>query len=406
MELLGNIGWGLIAMAVLLGLAFLLSVDKKNIQIRPVLGALAIQLGIGIIFLGWGVGEQVLGYLSEFVTGVLGAADAGIEFVFGAELMALNDGNTFFIHVLSVIIFFAALMSVLFYIGFMPWVIRILGGFFSMALGTSRAESTAATANIFVGVTESPLTIKPYLAQMTRSELFTVMTVGLGTVAGSVLGGLVGMGAPVGYLVVASFMAAPAGLVMAKIVIPETETRTMTDNIKIEADKDTRNIIDAAAKGTTDGLSLALNVGAMVLAFVSLVGLIDVGLGLFTALTVADIFGFVFSPLAFLIGVPWEQAMTVGQMIAEKTIINEFVGFGTLIDAVQAGEITDQRVIAIATFALSGFANIGTIAIMIGGLGALVPERRKDISRDGPRALVAAVLGNLMNGAIAGILIL
>lgn len=406
MELLGNLGWGLVAMAVLLGLAFLLSVDKKNIKLRPVLGALAIQFGVGLIFLGWGVGEQALGYLSNLVTGVLAAADAGIEFLFGAELMALNGGNTFFIHVLSVIIFFAALMSVLFYIGVMPWIIKVIGGFFQKVLGTSKAESTAATSNIFVGVTESPLTIKPYLNQMSRSELFTVMTVGLGTVAGSVLGGLVGMGAPVEYLVVASFMAAPAGIVMAKIVIPETETTSTTDNIKIEADKDTRNIVDAAAKGTGDGLRLALNVGAMVLAFVSLVGLIDIGLGVFTTFTVADIMGYVFSPLAFIIGVPWDQAVLVGQMIAEKTIINEFVGFGTLIDAMQNGTITDPRTIAIATFALCGFANIGTIAIMIGGLGALVPERRADISQDGPRALLAAILGNLMNGAIAGMLIL
>ncbi|WP_319592832.1 Na+ dependent nucleoside transporter N-terminal domain-containing protein [Salicibibacter halophilus] len=188
MELLGNIAWGLVAIVVLLGLAFLLSVDRKNINVKTVLGALAIQIAIGLLFLGWGVGEEVLAVLSQFVTGILGAADAGIEFLFGEEMMALNDGNTFFIHVLSVIIFFAALMGVLFYIGFMPWLIKILGGFISKVLGISKVESIAATVNIFVGITESPLTIKPYLSQMTRSEFFTVMTVGLGTVAGSVLG--------------------------------------------------------------------------------------------------------------------------------------------------------------------------------------------------------------------------
>ncbi|SDI80858.1 NupC/NupG family nucleoside CNT transporter [Natribacillus halophilus] len=407
MELLGNIAWGIVAIVVLLGLALLLSVDRKNINVRTVLGALALQLVIGMLFLGWGVGEEILAVLSQFVTGILGAADAGIDFLFGEDLMALNDGNTFFIHVLSVIIFFAALMGVLFYIGFMPWLIKILGGLISRVLGTSKVESIAATANIFVGITESPLTIKPYLNQMTRSEFFTVMTVGLGTVAGSVLGGLVAMGAPVDYLIVASFMAAPAGLVMAKMVIPESDRSKTTDDVKIERDKDTRNVIDAAARGTTDGLRLALNVGAMVLAFVSLVELFDIGLGLISQdLTVATIFGFVFSPLAFLIGVPWEQAMLVGQMIAEKTIINEFVGFGTLIEAMEAGAITDPRTIGIATFALSGFANIGTIAIMIGGLGALVPERRQEIAQYGPRALIAAILGNLMNGAIAGMLIL
>lgn len=404
MELLGNIAWGLVAMVVLLGLAYLLSVDRKNINLRTVLGALAIQVAIGLLFLGWGVGEGVLSVLSEFVTGVLGAADAGIEFVFGEELMQLE--GAFFIQVLSVIVFFAALMGILFYIGFMPWIIKIIGGFISKVLGTSKVESIAATANIFVGITESPLTIKPYLSNMTRSEFFTVMTVGLGTVAGSILGGLVAMGARVDFLIVASFMAAPAGLVMSKIVVPETEHSKTTDDVEIERDKDTRNVIDAAAKGTTDGLSLALNVGAMVLAFVSLVALFDVGLNLFSDLTVADIFGFVFAPLAFLIGIPWENAMVVGQMIAEKTIINEFVGFGTLVEAVESGEITDARTIAIATFALCGFANIGTIAIMIGGLGALAPERRQEIAQYGPRALLAAILGNMMNGAIAGMIIL
>ncbi|WP_020007867.1 NupC/NupG family nucleoside CNT transporter [Salinicoccus albus] len=404
MELLGNIAWGLVAMVVLMGLAYLLSVDRKNINFRTVLGALAIQLAVGILFLGWGVGEEVLSLLSQFVTGVLGAADAGIEFVFGEQLMQYD--GAFFIQVLSVIVFFAALMSILFYIGFMPWIIKVLGGFISKVLGTSKVESIAATANIFVGITESPLTIKPYLSNMTRSEFFTVMTVGLGTVAGSILGGLVAMGARVDFLIVASFMAAPAGLVMSKIVVPETEHDKTTDDVELERDKDTKNVIDAAAKGTTDGLSLALNVGAMVLAFVSLVALIDVGLGVFSGLTVADIMGFVFAPLAFLIGIPWENAMVVGQMIAEKTIINEFVGFGTLIEAIDSGEITDPRTIAIATFALCGFANIGTIAIMIGGLGALAPERRQEIAQFGPRALVAAILGNLMNGAIAGMLIL
>ncbi|MBB6450146.1 CNT family concentrative nucleoside transporter, partial [Geomicrobium halophilum] len=312
MELLGNIAWGLIAIVVLMGLAFLLSVDRKNINLKTVLGALAIQIAIGLLFLGWGVGEEVLAFMSNFVTGVLGAAEAGINFLFGEDLMAMNDGTTFAIHVLPVIVFFAALMGILFYIGFMPWLIKILGGFISKVLGTSKSESIAATANIFVGISESPLTVKPYLSRMTLSELFTVMTVGLGTVAGSVLGGLAAMGVPVDYLIVASFMAAPAGLVMAKIVVPETEVSETTDDIKIEKDQDTRNIVDAAAKGTTDGLRLALNVGAMVLAFVSLVQLIDVGLGVISPdLTVAAIFGFVFSPLAFLIGVPWDQAMLV-----------------------------------------------------------------------------------------------
>ncbi|MFB4159959.1 NupC/NupG family nucleoside CNT transporter [Geomicrobium sp. JSM 1781026] len=395
--------WGIGAIVVLMGLAYLLSLDRKSINKRTVFGALAIQILIGAIFLGWDGGQWVLQQISGAVVEVLGAANEGIGFLFG-DLAGVGD-HVFFIDVLSVIIFFAALMGILWYIGVMPFIVNTLGFAISKLLGTSRAESIAATANIFVGVTESPLSIKPYLAKMTRSELFTVMTVGLGTVAGSVLAGLIQMGTDPGFLIVASFMAAPAGLVMAKIVIPETEKTETSENIKLEKDTDVANVVDAAAKGTTDGLKLALNVGAMVLAFVSLVGLVNIGLGLFSdQLTLEIIMGYVFAPFAFLIGIPWEYAPLVGQMIGEKTIMNEFIAFASLNDAIATGTLTDPRMIAIATFALCGFANIGTIAILIGGMGALVPSRRADIARYGPRALIAAILGNLMNGAIAGMM--
>jgi len=405
MDILINILWGLGAIIVLMGLAYLLSLEKKAINFRTVLGALAIQILTGAIFLSWTGGQEALQWISGVVVGMLGAANEGIAFLFGG-LEQTVGGHVFFINVLSVIIFFAAFMGILWYIGFMPLVVNTLGLVVSKVLGLSRAESVAATANIFVGVTESPLSIKPYLANMTRSELFTVMTVGLGTVAGSVLAGLVSMGTDPGYLIVASFMAAPAGIVMAKIVIPETETPETNEKINLERDSDVTNVVDAAAKGTTDGLKLALNIGAMVLAFVSLVGLVNIGLGIFNeGLTLELIMGYVFAPFAFLIGVPWEQAPLIGQMIGEKTILNEFIAFGTLNEAIASGAITDPRIIAIATFALCGFANIGTVAILIGGLGALVPSRRGDIAKYGPRALLAAILANLMNGAIAGMMI-
>ncbi|GAK00452.1 LOW QUALITY PROTEIN: nucleoside permease NupC [Geomicrobium sp. JCM 19055] len=404
MDILINILWGLGAIIVLMGLAYLLSLEKKAINFRTVLGALAIQILTGAIFLSWTGGQEALQWISGVVVGMLGAANEGIGFLFGG-LEQTVGGHVFFINVLSVIIFFAAFMGILWYIGVMPLVVNTLGLVVSKVLGLSRAESVAATANIFVGVTESPLSIKPYLANMTRSELFTVMTVGLGTVAGSVLAGLVSMGTDPGFLIVASFMAAPAGIVMAKIVIPETETPETQEKIKIERDSDVTNVVDAAAKGTTDGLKLALNIGAMVLAFVSLVGLVNIGLGVFNeSLTLELIMGYVFAPFAFLIGVPWEQAPLIGR-IGEKTILNEFIAFGTLNEAIASGAITDPRIIAIATFALCGFANIGTVAILIGGLGALVPSRRGDIAKYGPRALLAAILANLMNGAIAGMMI-
>lgn len=313
MDILINILWGLGAIIVLMGLAYLLSLEKKAINFRTVLGALAIQILTGAIFLSWTGGQEALQWISGVVVGMLGAANEGIGFLFGG-LEQTVGGHVFFINVLSVIIFFAAFMGILWYIGVMPLVVNTLGLVVSKVLGLSRAESVAATANIFVGVTESPLSIKPYLANMTRSELFTVMTVGLGTVAGSVLAGLVSMGTDPGFLIVASFMAAPAGIVMAKIVIPETETPETQEKIKIERDSDVTNVVDAAAKGTTDGLKLALNIGAMVLAFVSLVGLVNIGLGVFNeSLTLELIMGYVFAPFAFLIGVPWEQAPLIGR---------------------------------------------------------------------------------------------
>jgi CNT family concentrative nucleoside transporter len=319
----------------------------------------------------------------------------------------------------------------------LQWVVRIIGGALQKALRTSQAESMSATANIFVGQTEAPLVVRPYIPRMTDSEFFAVMTGGLSTVAGSVLVGYSLLGARLEYLIAASFMAAPAGLLMAKMVMPETEEpetvhSTATEAVRAETDRGEegetekdetedeqeeagqdsemghRNVIDAAAAGASDGLYLALNVGAMLIAFISLIALINLILGAlggvvgFPDLTFELILGYVFAPIMFIIGVPWNEAIGAGSFLGQKLVLNEFVAFSNF--GPQAGDFS-QETTAIITFALTGFANFGSLAILLGGLGGIAPARRSQIARFGVRAVLAATLANLMSATIAGILL-
>ncbi|MFN7840149.1 MAG: NupC/NupG family nucleoside CNT transporter [Pirellula sp.] len=319
---------------------------------------------------------------------------------------------------MTVIIFFSSLISVLYYLGIMQLVIRILGGALQKLLGTSRTESMSATANIFVGQTEAPLVVKPYISKMTESELFAVMCGGLASVAGSVLAAYAGMGVKMEYLIAASFMAAPGGLLFAKLLIPETGTPN--DNPDLESEdgdlNQASNVIDAAAMGASDGLKLALNVGAMLLAFVGLIALVNGMLGFLGSfigmptLSLEWALGKVFAPLAFLIGVSWNEATVAGSFIGQKLIVNEFVAYlnfksyldgSMLINGVAMTEHTK----AIVSFALCGFANLSSIAILIGGLGAMAPNRRQDIARLGIKAVIAGTLSNLMSGTIAGLFV-
>jgi CNT family concentrative nucleoside transporter len=346
--------------------------------------------------------------LSVIVSTVIAYGDDGISFVFGG----LSDpsaslGFVFAFKVLPVIIFFSSLISVLYYIKVMPFVVQIIGGGIRKLLGTSRAESLSATANIFVGQTEAPLAIKPYLGRMTQSEFFAVMVGGLASIAGSVLAGYAAMGIDLRFLLAACFMAAPAGLLFAKLLIPETET---TDNSELEEDPADRpaNIFDAAASGASDGLKLALNVGAMLLAFIGLIALLNGLLGLvgglfdYDNLTLQLLLGWMFSPIACLLGIPWENAVTGGSFIGQKLVVNEFVAF---VEFGRIQETFSTRSQAIITFALCGFANFSSIAILLGGLGSLVPSRRQEIARLGLKAVLAGTLANLSSAAIAGILI-
>ncbi|MGR5238972.1 NupC/NupG family nucleoside CNT transporter [Vibrio alfacsensis] len=413
----------LVGMVVLLAIAFAFSNNRKAINFRTVGGAFAIQFALGafVLYVPWG--RDLLNGFSTGVSNVINYGNDGSSFLFGGlvsdKMFEVFGGGGFIFafRVLPTLIFFSALISVLYYIGAMQWVIKILGGALQKALGTSRAESMSAAANIFVGQTEAPLVVRPFVPKMTQSELFAVMCGGLASVAGGVLAGYASMGVPLEYLVAASFMAAPGGLLFAKILHPETDKpHEDFEEAMGGGDDKPANVIDAAAGGAASGLQLALNVGAMLIAFVGLIALINGMLGGIGGwfgmpeLTLELILGYAFSPLAFLIGVPWDEAVVAGSFIGQKLVINEFVAYlnftpylGEGAQVVAAtGEVMSAKTTAIISFALCGFANLSSIAILLGGLGSLAPNRRSDIARMGIKAVLAGTLSNLMAATIAG----
>ncbi|MEE3607656.1 NupC/NupG family nucleoside CNT transporter [Avibacterium paragallinarum] len=406
-----------VGIIVLLVIAILLSSNRRAIRLRTVIGALLIQILIGAFILYVPTGRNILLAMANGISNVINYGNEGIKFLFGglateASFKAFgNDGFIFAVRVLPIIVFFSALISLLYYVGIMQWIIKIIGGGLQKALGTSKAESMSAAANIFVGQTEAPLVVKPYISKMTESELFAVMCGGLASIAGSVLAGYAGLGVPLPYLIAASFMAAPAGLLFAKLMMPQTEK--FNDDIEdVTLDKPA-NILDAAAGGASSGMQLALNVGAMLIAFVALIALVNGLLGGIGGwfgmpeLSLGLILGWIFRPLAWIIGVPWNEAEIAGQMIGIKLAVNEFVGyleFAPYLAADTAVQLSDKTK-AIITFALCGFANFSSIAILIGGLGGMAPSRRGDIARLGIKAVIAGSLANLMSATIAGLFI-
>ncbi|WP_179951529.1 NupC/NupG family nucleoside CNT transporter [Halopolyspora algeriensis] len=444
-------------MLLLLLIAFAFSTSPRSVKPRTVLGALLLQVIFAILVLQWPVGQRVLQALANGVGKVIDSANEGIEFMVGPILP--EEGTLFAFQVLPLIVFVASLTAVLYHWNILQWVVRIIGGGLQKVLATTRAESLNATANIFVGQTEAPLVIRPYLTTMTRSEFFAIMAGGLSTVAGTVLVGYSLLGARLDYLIAASFMAAPAGLLMAKIIVPETE-QTFSDEAvtasttprrsedstaegvgsadrpdtgdadaerssgeeaptedrradQPSAEEDVtsekpRNVIDAAAVGASDGLKLALNVGAMLFAFISLIALLNLiigGLGGLVGLediTFQKILGYIFSPIMVAIGVPWNEAIEAGSFLGQKLALNEFVAFA------EFGPVADQfspKTATIITFALTGFANFSSLGILLGGLGGLVPSRRPLIAKYALRAVLAGTLANLMSATIAGMLI-
>ncbi|HDF2366048.1 NupC/NupG family nucleoside CNT transporter [Morganella morganii] len=414
----------LVGMAVLIFIAVLFSSDRRAIKLRTVIGAFIIQVLIGALVLYVPVGRKILLAMSDGVASVIGYGQKGMDFIFGGlvsdkmfEVFG-GGGFVFALRVLPVIVFFSSLIAVLYYLGIMQLVIKILGGGLQKLLGTSRTESLSATANIFVGQTEAPLVVRPYISGMTNSELFAVMCGGLASVAGSVLAGYAQMGVPLEYLIAASFMAAPGGLLFAKLMVPETEHFDDRREAMAGMAEEERpaNIIDAAASGASSGMQLALNVGAMLLAFIALIALINgilAGIGGwldYPQLSLELILGWIFSPIAFLIGVPWSEAMTAGSFIGQKVVVNEFVAymnFGEYLkpdaQVIAAGlQPLSDHTKAIISFALCGFANLSSVAILLGGLGGMAPNRRKDVARLGMKAVMAGTLSNLMSATIAG----
>lgn len=394
----------IIGILFIFAVSYLLSNNKKHIKWRTIIIGFLIQFGFALIVLKWSVGRYVLSKASLGVQEVISYANEGIGFVFGS---LTNDGSIFAVNVLCVIIFISAVVSILYYLGIMQFIIRVIGGALSKLLGTSQLETISASANIFLGQTEAPLLIKPYVAKLTESELFTVMVGGLASVSGSILVGYSLLGIPIEYLISASFMAAPAGLIISKMLYPETEFDKIQNEVKMVKD-DSANVVDAASKGAIDGLGLVLNIAAIILAFVALIALVNGLIGWiggwfgFSNLSLQTILGYIFAPVAAIIGVPWGESVLAGSLIGQKIILNEFVAFTSMSPLLPE---LSAKTTAIVTFALCGFANISSIAILIGGIGGMAPNRKHDIARLGWKSVLGGTLANLLSATIAGLLL-
>jgi CNT family concentrative nucleoside transporter len=407
---------GLLGVALVLGAAWAASTNRRRVAWRPVGLALLLQLAIALLILRTPWGGHFFAWVNDAAAGFIGAADAGIDFVFGRwpETVLGADGQpvrlpyVFAIRVLPILVFMSSVFAVLQHFGILQRVVEWLARGLRRTLRTSGAESLSVIAEIFLGMTEAPLMIRPYVARLTRSELFLVMTAGLATVAGSVLVAYMGMLGPeyAGHLVAASFMAAPGAVAIAKLMVPEEGVPETAAGAHVALPRTTVNAIDAAATGAADGVRLALNIGGMLVAFVALVYMANALLGWIGGwiglpwLSFEALLGAAFAPVAFALGVPWHDAATVGEMLGVKTVLNEFLAYERLGAAKQA---LDPRSVVIASYALCGFANFGSLAIQIGGLGGMAPERRADVARDALRALCAGSLASFLTAAIAGL---
>lgn len=400
---------GLLGLVAILATAYLFSSDRRKIQPRLLLWGLGLQFGLAFLVLKTNFG-LIFQSASIAVNALLEYAEEGSKFLFGPlGTKAGPYGVVFAFQVLPIVIFIAALFAVLYQFGVMQVVIKMMAIGMRRIMGASGAESTCVAASIFMGQTEAPLTIRPFLAGLTRSELFTIMTSGMAHVSGAVMAAYVKIaGVEITHLLTAVIMTAPATIMLSKMFIPETEEPATAGDVKIEIEKPGVNVIDAAARGAADGLQLALNIGGMLIAFLALIAMLNGMLGWvhawapFIPGSMQQIFGLVFAPIAWLLGVSWKDASTVGNLLGTRLVLNEFVAFLNL------GPVKDQldhKSFVIATFALCGFANFSSIAIQVGGIGALVPSRKSDLARLGLRAVAAGTLANFMSACIAGLLL-
>ena len=426
-EGLGRIGFGLFGLAVLIGITWLFSNNKRAVDWKLVATGITLQIAFAALVILVPGGRDVFDALGHGFVKVLSFVNEGSGFIFGSLMDTKNYGFIFAFQVLPTIIFFSALMGVMYHLNVMQAIVRVMAWSITKVMRVSGAETTSVCASVFIGQTEAPLTVRPYIARMTQSELLTMMIGGMAHIAGGVLAAYVGMlggGDPAQqafyakHLLAASIMAAPATLVVAKLLIPETGTPLTRGTVKMEVEKTSSNIIDAAAAGAGDGLKLALNIGAMLLAFIALIALLNAPLtwiGEVTGLAaqigkptnLSTIFGYLLAPIAWVIGTPWADATTVGSLIGQKVVINEFVAYTELSQIVNgqvAGVSLSSEGRLIATYALCGFANFSSIAIQIGGIGGLAPERRHDLAKFGLRAVLGGTIATFMTATIAGVL--
>jgi concentrative nucleoside transporter, CNT family len=394
---------GFVGIVAILALAYALSTDRRAVSGRVLFWGLALQWAFALLVLRVPAGERVLSGAGHVVEQVLGCALKGSEFVFGAKLVDPGGpaGFVFAFRVLPTVIFVAALFAVLYHVGVMQWVVRGFAIVMAKLMGASGAESLDVAASLFLGQTEAPLTIRPYLPKLTRSELLTVMTAGMAHVSGGVMAAYFAFGVEPRHILTAVIMTAPGTVLLAKLLVPETEVPETLGTVAPDGTRTDANVLDAASRGTREGLQLALNIAAMLIAFLGLIALINKGLS-FAGTSLEALFGVALAPVAYLLGVPWKNCPAVGGLLGTRTVLNELIAFGELGEL--RGKI-DARSFTIATFALCGFANFSSIGIQLGGIGALAPERRADLARLGFRALLAGTLANFLSACIAGILL-
>lgn len=400
----------LLGFAVMIAIAWLVSSDRRAFPLRTVAWGVGLQLGLGVVLLRTRIGDGFFAGVNTVVNRFLGYANEGTRFVFGP---LMDTGFSFALNVLPLIIFMGSFFAILYHLGLVQRVVDGLAWLLARTMRLSGVESLTAVANVFVGMIESALVVKPYLARMTQSELFSLMTLGMATVAGSVLlsyVSILGGGDFAGHLVTASLLSAPAGLLIAKVMVPERDRPVSVAGIRTRIESDAVNVIDAAATGALNGLRLAAYVGTMLVAFMALIAfgndvLSSLGAWLGVEdLTLQRVLGVLLAPLAWLMGIPWEDAQEVGAMLGMKTILNEFIAYQELGSAIAQGAISDRAAV-IASYALCGFANLGSLAILLGGIGGIAPERRQDVARLGLRSILGGTLATMMTGCVAGMLL-
>ena len=401
---------GLLGVVVLLGIAVAMSNNRKQINIRIVAWGLGLQLLFALFILKTSIGKPLFEFLDKAISKLISFSDAGGDFLFTSFVPDVGFHTAlvnFAFRALPTIIFFSALMSVLYHLGIIQFVVKSIAKAMQKTMGTSGSETLSVSANIFVGQTEAPLMVRPFISKMTHSELMAVMVGGFATVAGGVLAiyvkWLTDIPGIAGHLLAASVMSAPAALVIAKIIYPETEDSETMGDLKIEVERTSSNTMEALGNGASDGLKLAANVAAMLVAFISIVAMVNYLLG-FAGTSIDQILGLIFQPLAWTMGVPWEESALLGTLMGKKIAFTELIAYGDLKEIMASGQISERTAI-IASYALCGFANFGSIGIQLGGIGAMAPERKKDLAALVSKAMIGGALASWLTATVAGILI-